>query len=51
MKHIGFYLDGLNLMVDGNKDGISSTQKANLRLTSRNNGKLEIAAIMETGNE
>jgi len=51
MKHIGFYLDGLNLTVDGNKDGISSTQKASLKMMSSDNGKLEIAAIMETGNE
>jgi hypothetical protein len=51
MKHIGFYLDGLNLMVDGNKDGISNTQKASLKMMLNNNGKLEIAANMETGNE
>jgi hypothetical protein len=51
MKHIGFYLDGLNLMVDGNKDGISYTQKASLKMMLNDNGKLEIAANMETGNE
>ena len=51
MKHIGFYLDGLNLMVDGNKDGISYTQKASLKMMLNDNGKLEIAAKMETGNE
>ena len=51
MKHIGFYLDGLNLTVDGNKDGTSFTQKASLKMMLSDNGKLEIAAIMETGNE
>ena len=51
MKHIGFYLDGLNLTVDGNKDGISSTQKASLKMTSSGSGNWEIVANMETGNE
>jgi hypothetical protein len=51
MKHIGFYLDGLSLMVDGNKDGISNTQKASLKMMLNDNGKLEIAVNMEIGNE
>lgn len=51
MKHIGFYLDGLSLMVGGSKDGINCIQKAHLTLTSNDSGNLEIAVKMETGNE
>jgi hypothetical protein len=51
MKHINFYLDGLEMTVVGKKDGMPYIQKANLRVTSRNNGGVEIVANMETGNE
>lgn len=51
MRHIGFYMDGISLTVDGSKDGTKSTPEVNLRLTLKNNGSLEIEANMETGNE
>jgi hypothetical protein len=51
MKHIGFYLDGLDLMVDGNKDGIKCTQKVSLRMMSGNNGNLAIEGQTVIGDE
>lgn len=51
MRHIGFYMDGLSLTVNGNLDGTSSTPEAHLKLTLKNNGALEIEAKKETGNE
>ncbi len=51
MKHIGFYLDGLNLMEDGKVGGINCTLKVRWNLTLKNNGSLEIVDNMEIGNE
>lgn len=51
MKHIGFYLDGLSLTVNGKKDGMSSTPEVHLKLTLDDNGDLETKAIKETGDE
>jgi hypothetical protein len=51
MKHIGFYLDGLNLTVVGKKDGMNCIPIASLKLTLNNNGNLETVAKMEIGNE
>jgi hypothetical protein len=51
MKHIGFYLDGLNLMADGKEGGINCTLKVRWKLMLKNNGNLEIVDNMEIGNE
>lgn len=51
MKHIGFYLDGLNLTVNGRKVGMSYTPEAHLKLTCENSGQKEIAEKKETGDE
>jgi hypothetical protein len=51
MKHIGFYLDGLNLTVNGKKVGMSCTPEAHLKLMCENNGVEETAAKKEIGNE
>lgn len=49
MKHIGFYLDGQNLMVRGSKVGMTYTPEAGLRLTASGNGNLETVVNMEIG--
>jgi len=49
MRHIGFYLDGLSLMVDGKKDGMNYIPNQLLKLTLKNNGSLAIVENMETG--
>ncbi len=51
MRHIGFYLDGLDLTVSGKQDGTSSTPAAHLKLMSDGSGNLEIVEKKETGNE
>lgn len=51
MKHIGFYMDGLSLMVNGNPVGMSYTPEAGLRLTLGSNGSWETAEKKEIGNE
>ena len=51
MKHIGFYLDGLNLTVNGKQVGMSYTQTAGLRLIAESNGNEETAEKKEIGNE
>lgn len=51
MKHIGFYLDGQNLMVNGNRVGMNYTPEAHLKLMCGNNGDWEIKANKEIGNE
>jgi hypothetical protein len=51
MKHIGFYLDGKDLTVNGKKDGTNCTQRVHLKLKLNDNGNLEIVENMETGNE
>lgn len=51
MKHIGFYLDGVNLTVNGNPVGMSYTQTAGLRLIAESSGNEETAEKKETGNE
>ena len=51
MKHIGFYLDGLDLMVVGKKDGMPCTQKVSLRMTLEANGNLAIEGQMVIGDE
>ena len=51
MRHIGFYLDGLEMTVDGKKDGMNYTQRVHLKLKLNDNGSLETAVNMETGNE
>ena len=51
MKHIGFYLDGLSLTVNGRQDGTKSTPEAHLKLTLNDNGALETKVIKEIGNE
>lgn len=51
MRHIGFYLDGLALTVNGIKDGMSSTPEVSLKLTLKNSGVVEIEEKKETGGE
>lgn len=51
MKHIGFYLDGYELMVVGRKVGTTCIPEVHLKMTLRNNGSLEIVEKKETGNE
>ena len=51
MKHIGFYLDGLALTVNGNPDGMNNTPEAHLKLTLKPSGELEIVEKKESGNE
>ena len=51
MKHIGFYLDGLNLTVNGKQVGIKCTPEAHLKLIFEGNGNLGTEDNMESGNE
>jgi hypothetical protein len=51
MKHIGFYLDGYELMVVGRKGGMNYIPEVHLKMTLRNSGHLEIVENMEIGNE
>lgn len=51
MKHIGFYMDGVNLTVDGNPVGMSYTPEAGLKLIVKNSGLKETAEKKEIGNE
>lgn len=51
MKHIGFYLDGLDLTVNGKRDGTNSIPVVHLKLMLNNSGSLEIADNMEIGND
>lgn len=49
MRPIGFYLDGLNLTVSGNPDGMNCTPEAHLKLMLKPSGKLEIVGKKENG--
>ena len=51
MKHIGFYLDGYEMMVVGRRVGTNYIPEVHLKMTLRNNGSLEIVENMEIGDE
>ena len=51
MRHISFWLVGFDLTVVGQRVGTSSIRVVRLNRILNNNGNLEIAANMETGNE
>ena len=51
MRHISFWLVGFDLTVVGRKVGTSSILEVRSNRILNNNGNLETAVNMETGNE